>query len=330
MSRRRALYSRSNKPRVSGSPSVTGLPDVAPIYIDVPEEDGPSVWQRAGAWWTPIYQRHQGKLLIGTGALIALLIVGLYDVTRPAIPRVNDDDFIAAVNTVVDHRKPGPSVSALSYAKVIPSVVQVQGYEHDKPKSPDATDLGKPWLQPGYDQFETVGTGVVIDDQGDILTNFHVAGSAPKLHVSFSDGTEATGRIVSADRPHDLAVVRTDIIPDDLQPATLASTGGLNPGDEVTAIGFPFGIGPSASSGVISGLHRTFLNPEGKQTLTDMIQFDAAANPGNSGGPLIDQNGEVLGSVTALMNPSGSRTFAGIGFATPIETAAGAVGDNPL
>jgi S1-C subfamily serine protease len=98
----------------------------------------------------------------------------------------------------------------------------------------------------------------------------------------------------------------------------------------VTAIGFPFGIGPSASSGVISGLHRTFVSPEGKQTLSDMIQFDAAANPGNSGGPLINQDGEVVGIVTAIMNPSGSRTFAGIGFATPIETAAGVAGDNPL
>ncbi len=330
MSKRRALYSRSNKPRVSGSASVTGLPDVAPVYIDVPEERGPSLRQRIAGWWGPIYRRHQGKLLIATGAVIALLIVGGYDFTRPPIPRVNDGDFITAVNAVVDHRKPGPSIPALSYAKVIASVVQVQGYEHDKPKAPDTMDLGKPWLQPGYDQFETVGTGVVIDDQGDILTNFHVAGSAPKLQVTFADGTESHGRIISADKPHDLAVIRTDIIPDDLQPATLASTGGLTPGDEVTAIGFPFGIGPSASSGVISGLHRTFLNPEGKQTLSDMIQFDAAANPGNSGGPLIDQNGEVVGIVTAIMNPSGSRTFAGIGFATPIETAAGAAGENPL
>lgn len=330
MSRRRALYSRSNKPRARGSPSVTGLPDVAPIYIDLPEERGASLLGRAGAWWAPIYQKHQGKLLLGAGALIALLIVGGYDLTRPAIPRVNDDDFIAAVNIVVDHRTPGPSVSSLSYAKVIPSVVQVQGYTHDKPTISDRDDPGKPWLQKDFEQFETVGTGVVIDDQGDILTNYHVAGSEPKLHVTFSDGTEGNARTITADKKHDLAVIRADIVPDDLQPATLASTGGLNPGDEVTAIGFPFGIGPSASSGVISGLHRTFLNPEGKQTLSDMIQFDAAANPGNSGGPLINQDGEVVGIVTAIMNPSGNRTFAGIGFATPIETAAGVAGDNPL
>lgn len=330
MSKRRPLYSRSNKPRTGSGTGLSGLPNVEAVYIDVPEDTGPTLRQRVAAWWGPVYRRHQGKLLIATGAIIALLIVFGYDATRPPIPRVNDQDFITAVNAVVDQRKPGPSISAVSYAKVIPSVVQVQGYTHDKPKIPDPSDPGKPWLQKDFDPYETVGTGVVIDDQGDILTNFHVAGSEPKLHVTFSDGTEATGRIINAQPQHDLAVIRTDIIPDDLQPATLGASSGLNPGDEVTAIGFPFGIGPSASSGVISGLHRTFLDPDGKRTLTDMIQFDAAANPGNSGGPLIDQDGDVIGIVTAIMNPSGSRTFAGIGFAMPIEPAAGAVGDNPL
>jgi len=114
-----------------------------------------------------------------------------------------------------------------------------------------------------------------------------------------------------------------------LLPATMATSATLHPGDEVVAVGFPFGIGPSVSDGVVSGLHRAF-EDEHNRKLTDLIQFDAAANPGNSGGPLLNADGEVVGIVTAILNPSGSRTFAGIGFAMPIETAASAVGENPL
>jgi S1-C subfamily serine protease len=280
-------------------------------------------------WWPGFYRGHQGKLLIATGAVIALLIVGLSDLTRPIIPRTSDADFTAAVNDVVDKRKRPPALSAIDYALVIPSVVRVQGY--DPAKNPDAwmsAFPGKIWLTPDRD-YLTVGTGVIIDDKGSILTNFHVAGSEPKLHVTFMDGTEAEGHIVAAQPEHDLAVIQTDVIPDDMKPAVLAASTSLHPGDQVEAIGFPFGIGPSASSGVVSGLHRSFVD-EAKVRLTGLIQFDAAANPGNSGGPLIDADGEVVGIVTAILNPSGSRTFAGIGFATPIEQAANAVGENPL
>ena len=104
----------------------------------------------------------------------------------------------------------------------------------------------------------------------------------------------------------------------------------LMPGDQVVAVGFPFGIGPSASSGVVSGLKRSFRSPEGKQEMTNLIQFDAAANPGNSGGPLVTMDGQVVGIVTAILNPSHQRTFIGIGFAVPIENAAAAVGLHPF
>ena len=96
------------------------------------------------------------------------------------------------------------------------------------------------------------------------------------------------------------------------------------------AIGFPFGIGPSVSAGVISGLGREYQTADGKRVLTNLIQFDAAVNPGNSGGPLITPEGEVIGIVTGLLNPSEQRVFIGIGFAVPIENAAGAVGLSPF
>ena len=102
------------------------------------------------------------------------------------------------------------------------------------------------------------------------------------------------------------------------------------PGMEVVAVGFPFGIGPSVSSGVVSGLDRQFVSPDRKQKLEKLIQFDAAANPGNSGGPLINMNGEVVGIVTAILNPNPSGTFLGIGFAITIESAGMALGSSPF
>ena len=149
-----------------------------------------------------------------------------------------------------------------------------------------------------------VGTGVVIVDTGIILTNLHVVLGAKKIKVTFDDGleSEADGhRHAARERPRgaqgDEAARRPAA-------ATLRSTAATcAPGDQVVAVGFPFGIGPSVSAGVISGLRREYRSPEGKRVLTNLIQFDAAANPGNSGGPLVTIDGEVVGIVTAILNP---------------------------
>jgi S1-C subfamily serine protease len=175
-----------------------------------------------------------------------------------------------------------------------------------------------------------VGSGVVIVDQGIILTNLHVVAGASKLIVTFYDGTESVATLVAAHPENDLAVIKAKTLPDDLPAATLGSAARLKPGDEVVAVGFPYGIGPSVSAGVISGLNREFRSPEGKRVLTRLIQFDAAANPGNSGGPLVTMDGEVVGIVTAILNPTEARTFIGIGFATTIEAAGSAVGIPPF
>jgi S1-C subfamily serine protease len=136
--------------------------------------------------------------------------------------------------------------------------------------------------------------------------------------------------VVNVQPENDLAVLKALSLPDDLQAATMRSTSDLRPGDQVVAIGHPFGIGPSVSGGVVSGLKREFRNPEGDKTLSNLIQFDAAANPGNSGGPLVTMDGQVVGIVTAILNPSEQRTFIGIGFAVPIENAASAAGMPPF
>lgn len=189
--------------------------------------------------------------------------------------------------------------------------------EKDKDGKPDRRGTG-------------VGTGVVIVDKGIILTNLHVVLGAERIKVRFFDGLESDAVVIGVRPEHDLAVLQAKAVPDDLVSATLRSTADLAVGDQVVAVGFPFGIGPSASAGVVSGLKREYHSPEGKRILTNLIQFDAAANPGNSGGPLVTADGEVVGIVTGILNPTSQRVFIGIGFAVPIENAAAAVGMSPF
>ncbi len=209
-----------------------------------------------------------------------------------------------------------PSPAAKAYETILPSVVQVRSFV----KSVD----GKEDVQHG------VGTGVVIVDKGIILTNLHVVQGGQSIKVTFADGLEADATVTGTQPENDLAVLQAHKIPDDMIAATMRSTADLRPGDQVLAVGFPFGIGPSASAGVVSGLKRRFRSPEGDQEISNLIQFDAAANPGNSGGPLVTMDGQVVGIVTAILNPSRQRTFIGIGFAVPIENAAQAAGMPPF
>jgi S1-C subfamily serine protease len=202
------------------------------------------------------------------------------------------------------------------------------------PKSAEGSgkaDDGKsPEAKPDKDFERSVGSGVLISDAGLILTNLHVVAGSKKIMVTFFDGFETEAEVVGLRPENDLAVIKAKKLPDDIEPATMGGTGNLRPGDEVVAVGFPFGMGPSVSGGVVSGLNREFRSPEGQRSLTGLIQFDAAANPGNSGGPLVNMAGEVVGIVTAIYNPSGARTFIGIGFAVTMEAAGGALGIPPL
>ncbi len=244
-------------------------------------------------------------------ALVFVLVQGNY---MAAPQRLTQEDIDAAVLSSLE-KVPLPSAATKAYESVRGSIVRVRAFM-------DGPD--------GGEVEGSVGTGVVILDSGVILTNIHVVSGAMRISVTFSEGLESTA-VVTGTRPEDdLAVLQAKTLPDDLQAATLQSTSGLSPGDHVTAVGFPFGIGPSVSSGVVSGLGREFRSPEGKRVLTNLIQFDAAANPGNSGGPLVNASGEVVGIVTGILNPTQQRVFVGIGFAVPIENAAMAVGVPPF
>lgn len=278
------------------------------------------------------WQRHERRLWL-LGALLLAVLAGWPAWTLQTQPPLRLAQIDAALRESLV-KEPLPAAAAAAYAAVIPSVVRVVGEQR---RAPDARARGARRAasvpaSPEADNPEghSVGTGVVIVDNGLILTNLHVVAGAERIRVTFFDGSESDAVLVNLQPENDLAVLRATTIPDDLHAATMRSTQGLAPGDEVVAVGFPFGIGPSASQGVVSGLKREFRSPEGQRVLSNLIQFDAAANPGNSGGPLVTTDGHVVGIVTAIMNPNRQRTFIGIGFAVPIENAAAAAGMPPF
>jgi S1-C subfamily serine protease len=266
--------------------------------------------------------------------------------SQPRPPALTQDHIDAAVLRTLEE-KALPSRATKAAEIVRPSVVRVRGFGESPPLKgkPEAKSKGRESGSgkdaPGDPHAKgkadpdgmvelSVGSGVVIVDTGVILTNLHVVAGAKRVRITFHDGTESEADLISLHPENDLAVIKARTIPDDLPAATLGSAARLKPGDEVVAVGFPFGIGPSVSSGVVSGLNREFRSPEGERLLTKLIQFDAAANPGSSGGPLVTMQGDVVGIVTAILNPSESRTFAGIGFAVTIAAAGSAVGIHPF
>ena len=219
--------------------------------------------------------------------------------------------------------KPLASPATRAYDAVLPSVVRVIGLMTEGDDGNDDKEHGT--VERG------VGTGVVIIDNGTILTNLHVVSGAKRIKVTFADGTESEAVGRSAPSPRTTwrccAPRRS---PTTCRRRRCARPATSRPATRSSRSAFPFGIGPSVSAGVVSGLKRQFRSPDGQQMLTNLIQFDAAANPGNSGGPLVTMDGEVVGIVTAILNPSRQRVFIGIGFAVPIENAAAAAGLPPF
>ena len=268
------------------------------------------------------FKRHAPAMAwSGLGALLALAIMLAVTSLQPRQRVITQKQIDAAVRHTLE-KEPLPSPAAKAYEIIGRSVVRVVGLgeeDDDDKNRPDKRAMDR-----------SLGTGVVIKEDGTILTNLHVVWGAKRVRVTFANGHESDAVVVGTQPENDLAVLKANSLPDDLEPATMRSTGDLAPGDQVIAVGHPFGIGPSVSAGVISGLGREFRAPEGQNALTNLIQFDAAANPGNSGGPLVTMDGFVVGIVTAILNPNEQRTFVGIGFAVPIESAAGAAGLAPF
>jgi S1-C subfamily serine protease len=175
-------------------------------------------------------------------------------------------------------------------------------------------------LVPQEQRGESTGTGFVIDKQGSILTNAHVVDDAAAVRVRFSDGRVAEARVRGEDPSSDLALLRVDPKGLKLRPLALGTSRDVEVGDPTVAIGNPFGLDLTLTTGVISAKARRIDAPDGFQ-IEDVLQTDAAINPGNSGGPLIDADGEVIGVNSAIRTGGDGGGSIGIGFAVPIDTA---------
>jgi len=169
-----------------------------------------------------------------------------------------------------------------------------------------------------------LGSGFVYDSEGHIITNYHVIEDADTIQVTFYDGNVTEAIIVGMDIYSDLAVIKIEFKVTDLRPVVLGSSSELRVGEPVAAMGNPFGLSDTLTVGVVSSLERT-LDAVGGYMIIDIIQIDAAVNPGNSGGPLVNLKGQVVGVNTAIQSETG--TFAGIGFAVPSDTVKREIGD---
>ena len=244
---------------------------------------------------------------------MAVLAVS-YALTRPTPPALLTPADVAAgvragIEKQAEQDAAKPADATLAHAAIAPSLVLIRTQE-------GSGETGR----------SGSGAGVVVNADGTVLTALHVVDGADLITISFSDGTDSAATIAQRTPESDIATLRPQRLPDTVVPAVLG--GGLQVGAPVFAVGHPLGLTDSLSAGVVSALDRT-VTVAGSRKLARLIQFDAAVNPGNSGGPLLNKAGQVVGIVTGLANPSDQSLFVGIGFAVPIATAGGAAGSPP-
>ena len=261
--------------------------------------------------WNQIGRRNLLVLAAGLVAAVVLVLVVLAGQEgTPPLDRAQVGTIASGVvEQALEKQQSAPATSALVYQQILPSLVRI---ETEGSLSED-TEGG-------------LGTGVIVNANGSIMTAFHVVQGAGNIRVTFVDGTRSDAELTTADPANDIAVLTPSARPEVIVPAVLG--GGGQVGDAAFAVGHPLGYSGSLSTGVISGLDRTVNTEEGTR-LSGLIQFDAAVNPGSSGGPLLNRGGQVIGIVTGIANEARDGYFIGIGFAVPIGTAGGAANTPP-
>ncbi|MFN8634497.1 MAG: trypsin-like peptidase domain-containing protein [Chloroflexota bacterium] len=226
---------------------------------------------------------------------------------------------------------PAPAVTTQQQTSTQQAVAQpsadttVRVYQANRPSVVTVISSSVP---PGFrtePQPTGTGSGFMIDTQGHILTNNHVVADADKLEVTLSDGTTYPAKLVGRDSRFDLAVIQADIPADRQRAVTLGSSDQLQVGEQVVAIGNPYGLDGTVTTGIVSGRRQVVTEPEGDGVLVNAIQTDTSINPGNSGGPLLNSKGEVVGVTTLGLMPNGGQ--AGLNFAIPIDNAKKIVDD---
>jgi len=263
--------------------------------------------------WARLRERVRKMSPFLSGVLAALMALFLYNSFFPGAKPLTQTELNAVVSNAMGSATPRPADAVLIYQIIQPSLVWIE--------TEGAEENGE--------QSNSLGTGVIFDQNGSILTSLHVVAGSSSINLTFADGTQSRAVIASEQPEMDIAVLEAETLPQQFLPATLGNAGALQVGDDAYVVGNPFGLYSSMSAGVISGFNRTFRPPGTNQTIEGLIQVDAAVNPGNSGGPLLNRSGHVVGIVTGIINPTEDSFFVGIGFAVPINVAAGGGGSPP-
>jgi S1-C subfamily serine protease len=223
--------------------------------------------------------------------------------TEASAPAAFDEQGRLTINEI--YRRSGPGVVQITTTSV-----------QEVPSDPFLNPFGFPQEQ----EQQALGSGFVIDKSGHIVTNFHVVEDAREIEVSFSNQDSVKARLVGQDPSTDLALLKVNVDARALTPLRLGDSDRVRVGDAVVAIGNPLGLERSVTAGIVSALHRPLMAPN-QFTIDDVIQTDASINSGNSGGPLIGANGQVIGVNTAIATGNtGARGNIGIGFAVPVNT----------
>jgi S1-C subfamily serine protease len=270
------------------------------------------LWQKRWQHFRPYLQN---TALFIAGVLAVLTALLFYNYLTPDPPQLTTHDVDDSIAEALASVTPAPALSARVYHAIQPSLIFIQI------KRPDEDEDGE--VEHG------VGSGVVINGNGDILTSLHVVDKATDIQLIFADGSQSSAQVIVAQPENDIAVLHPSEPPGLIVPAILGNPNAMRIGDEAFVVGNPLGLYGSMSAGVISGFNRSFQPQNSDQKLEGLIQIDAAVNPGNSGGPLLNRGGQVIGIVTGLVNPTEQEVFIGIGFAVPINVAAAAAGVAP-
>ena len=262
----------------------------------------PPTWRRR---WRVLREWPALLSVVALGAVALLLALVLWRTFYTDGQQLPSVDVEAAIAEVLDSQTPSPVTSVQVYQAILPSLVVVQ-----TENAGEGSKFG-------------IGSGVVINSSADVLTALHIIEGSTEVQLGFADGTRTSATVANVDPERDIAVLTPAALPGFIVPATIGNPSAMRVGDEVFAVGNPLGLVGSLSAGVVSGFDRESTPPGREDPLRGLIQFDAAVNPGNSGGPLLDRRGQVVGIVTGLVNPTEQDVFIGIGFAVPIDVAVG-------
>ncbi len=271
---------------------------------------------RGGNWrkrWLRFLKLGLRALPFILGMLAAFAGLFLYNTVLPGPQPITKTDIAQEIAQTLASATPPPPYSALVYQQILPSLVLIESEKHNSDQK----------LQ------GSLGSGTVITDAGDILTAYHVVDGAESIQVTFADGTRSPAQVASSQPDQDIAILHPLQPTEMIVPAVLGNPNAMHVGDQAFAVGNPFGLYGSMSAGIVSGFNRSFQSQDQTKELKGLIQIDTAVNPGNSGGPLLNRDGQVVGVVVGILNPTSQEVFVGIGFAVPITTALSGGGGSP-